>query len=138
MGNRYAEIADITALGKNLTNSQLTAVENLLDTASSKLRIIANKHGRNIDEMIDDEILGDDYRNAVKSVIIQSVLRAVDSMESVPSTVSQGSQSALGYSVSMTYLNAGQNLYFLRNELKELGIIRQIYGAVEMYKNADD
>lgn len=138
MGNRYAEIADITALGKNLTNSQLTAVENLLDTASSKLRIIANKHGRNIDEMIDDEILGDDYRNAVKSIIVQSVLRAVDSMENVPSTVSQGSQSALGYSVSMTYLNAGQNLYFLRNELKELGIIRQIYGAVEMYKNADD
>lgn len=138
MGNRYAEIADITALGKNFTSLQLTAVENLLDTASSKLRIIASKNGRNIDDMINDEILGEDYRNAVKSVVIQSVLRAVDSMENVPSTVSQGSQSALGYSVSMTYLNAGQNLYFLRNELKELGIIRQTYGAVEMYNNADD
>lgn len=138
MGNRYAEISDITALGKNFTNSQLTAVENLLDTASSKLRIIAAKNGRNIDDMINNGILGDDYRNAVKSIIIQSVLRAIDNMENVPSTVSQGSQSALGYSVSMTYLNAGQNLYFLRNELKELGIIRQTYGAVEMYRNADD
>lgn len=138
MGNRYAEISDITALGKNFTNPQLTAVENLLDTASSKLRIIAAKNGRNIDDMINNGILGDDYRNAVKSIIIQSVLRAVDSMENVPSTVSQGSQSALGYSVSMTYLNAGQNLYFLRNELKELGIIRQTYGALEVYSNADD
>lgn len=138
MGNRYAEISDITALGRNLTNSQLSAVENLLDTASSKLRIIAAKNGRNIDDMINNGILGDDYRNAVKSIVIQSVLRAVDSMENVPSTVSQGSQSALGYSVSMTYLNAGQNLYFLRNELKELGIIRQTYGALEVYSNADD
>ncbi len=138
MRNRYAEISDINALGKIFTNSQLTAIENLLDTASSKLRIIAAKNGRNIDDMINDGILGDDYRNAVKSIIIQSVLRAVDSMENVPSTVSQGSQSALGYSVSMTYLNAGQNLYFLRNELKELGIIRQTYGAVEVYNNADD
>lgn len=138
MGNRYAEISDITSLGRNLTNSQLSAVENLLDTASSKLRIIAVKNGRNIDDMINNGVLGDDYRNAVKSIVIQSVLRAVDSMENVPSTVSQGSQSALGYSVSMTYLNAGQNLYFLRNELKELGIIRQTYGALEVYSNADD
>lgn len=138
MGVRYAEISDITALGKNFTDSQLAAIENLLDSASSKLRIIAAKNGRNIDDMIGDEILGDDYRNAIKSVVIQAVLRAVDSMENVPSTVSQGSQSALGYSISMTYLNAGQNLYFLRNELKELGIIRQTYGAVEVYNNADD
>lgn len=138
MGSRYAEISDITALGKSFTSSQLTAVENLLDTASSKLRIIAAKNGRNIEDMINHEPLGNDYRNAVKSVVIQSVLRAVDSMENVPSTVSQGSQSALGYSVSMTYLNAGQNLYFLRNELKELGIIHQTYGAVEVYNIADD
>ena len=138
MRNRYAEISDINALGKIFTNSQLTAIENLLDTASSKLRIIAAKNGRNIDDMINDGILGDDYRNAIKSIVIQSVLRAVDSMENVPSTVSQGSQSALGYSVSMTYLNAGQNLYFLRNELKELGIIHQTYGAMEVYNSADD
>lgn len=138
MVTRYAEIADITILGKNFTNSQLTAVETLLDTASSKLRITAQKHGRNIDNMISDEILGEDYKNAVKNVVIQSVLRAIDSIDNVPAAVSHGSQSALGYSVSMTYLNAGQNLYFLRNELKELGIIRQTYGAAEVYKNADD
>lgn len=138
MGKCYAEISDITALGKNLTNSQLTAIETLLDTASSKLRVISAKYGRNIDDMINDEILGEDYRNAVKSIVIQSVLRAVDSLENMPSAVSQSSQSALGYSASITYLNAGQNLYFLRNELKELGIIRQTYGAVEVYSIADD
>lgn len=138
MGICYAEISDITALGKNFTASQSTTVENLLETASSKLRIIAAKNGRNIDEMINDEILGEDYKNAVKSVVIQAVLRAFDSMANASPAVSQGSQSALGYSISMTYLNAGQNLYFLRNELKELGIIRQTYGAVEVYGNANN
>jgi hypothetical protein len=33
----------------------------------------------------------------------------------------------------MTYLNAGQALYYLRNELKDLGIIRQRYGALDLY-----
>ena len=136
---RYAEISDITALGKDLTAQEKEAAEILLDTASSKLRIIAHKYGKDIDEMIKDEKMGDDYALVVKNVVIQAVLRALTSISDTLPAITQGSQSALGYSVSMTYLNAGQSLYFLRNELKDLGLLRQTFGAMEVYDNdADD
>ena len=129
----YAEVSDITALGITLTAQQTEAAEILLATASSKLRLAAAKHGKNIDALIADETLGEDYAAAVKSVVVQAVVRAITSAADTFPAITQASQSALGYSASMTYLNAGQSLYFLKNELKELGLIRQTYGALEVY-----
>ncbi len=134
----YAQVSDITALGKSLTAAQMQAAETLIETASSKLRITAAKYGKNIDKMIADEYLGEDFAIAVKSVIVQAVCRSLDSIADSSPAITQGSQTALGYSVSMTYLNAGQSLYFLRNELKDLGILRQTYGALEVYRHAED
>ncbi len=133
MSKRYAEVSDIAALGKSLTAQEQEAAEILLDTASSKLRITARKYGKDIDAMIADEVSGEDYALVVKSVVIQAVLRALTSIADTSPALTQGSQSAMGYSISMTYLNAGQSLYFLRNELKDLGLLRQTYGAMEVY-----
>lgn len=130
--NVYAEASDIIALGKNLTSAQIETAEILIKTASSKLRLIASHYGKDIDKMMNDEITGEDYKAVVKSIIVQAVCRALNSISDTP-PVMQESQSALGYSASMTYLNAGQSLYFLRNELKELGILRQQFGAFEVY-----
>lgn len=130
--NVYAEASDIIALGKNLTSAQIETAEILIKTASSKLRLIASRYGKDIDKMMNDEITGEDYKAVVKSIIVQAVCRALNSISDTP-PVMQESQSALGYSASMTYLNAGQSLYFLRNELKELGILRQQFGAFEVY-----
>jgi hypothetical protein len=69
----------------------------------------------------------------VKSIVIQSVTRALNSISDASPALTQGSETNGSYSVSMTYLNAGQSLYFLRNELKELGLKRQVYGALELY-----
>lgn len=135
MNKRYAEVSDIVALGKNLTAQEKEAAEIMLDTASSKLRITAQKYGKNIDAMIADEVSGEDYALVVKSVVIQAVLRALTSIADSSPALTQGSQSAMGYSISMTYLNAGQSLYFLRNELKDLGLLRQTYGAMEVYSS---
>ncbi len=135
MGGKYAEVSDITALGRTLSEAQREGAEILLEAASSKLRLIAYKYGKLLDDMIADPVIGDDCAKAVKSVVIQSVIRAIDSLGEQSQAVSQGSQSAMGYSVTMTYLNAGQSLYFLKNELKDLGIIRQTYGALEVYGN---
>ena len=135
---KYAEVSDIQALGITLTTAQLEAAEILLETASSKLRITAAKYGKDIDDMIADETLGADYELTVKSVVVQAVTRALNSIGDSSPAVTQGSQSAMGYSVSMTYLNAGQSLYFLRNELKDLGILRQTWGAMEVYGNGND
>ena len=134
----YAKIFDILDTGKSLSEEQSGIAIKLLETASAKLRLLAKKYGKDIDEMIADEVYGADYAVAVKSTIVQAVIRALDSIANSTPAITQGSQTALGYSVSMTYLNAGQSLYFLRNELKDLGILRQTYGALEVYGCADD
>ena len=128
MGAVYATVSDIQAIGKSLTASQMESAEVLLVQASAKLRTIAKKYGKNLDELVTDE----DYALTVKAVVIQAVCRALDAVNQ-SSTVSQGTESIGAYSLTTTYLNGGQSLYFLKNELKDLGLIRQHYGAIEIY-----
>ncbi len=136
MGVTYATVQDIQTLLRSLTEAEQEKAESLLPIASAKLRISAGKYGADIDAMISDD---DDIGLAVKEIVCKAVVRALDATAQTgpASVVSQESQSALGYTASMTYLNAGQSLYFLRNELKDLGIIRQRYGALEVYDIGD-
>ena len=128
MGAVYANVSDIQAIGKSLTAQQMESAEVLLVQASAKLRTIAKKYSKNLDELVTDE----DYALTVKAVVIQAVCRALDAV-SQSSTVSQGTESIGAYSLTTTYLNAGQSLYFLKNELKDLGLMRQTFGAIELY-----
>lgn len=132
MAANYATVSDIIAIGKNLTAEEQTSAEILIQTASSKIRMIARKYGIDIDKNISDTTTGDDLSVAVKNAVVQSVIRAIDSLSSTSSAVSQNSETNGAYNISMTYLNAGQSLYFLNNELKDLGIIRQRYGAIDL------
>lgn len=128
----YATVQDIMAL-KSLTAQQQEAAEVLLPQASANLRLEARKYGKEIDSLIADEVSGEDYALAVKSVIVQSVCRALDSLAGSGNVV-QGTESIGSYSLTATYLNAGQSLYFLKSELKTLGLKRQTFGAVELYQ----
>ena len=131
----YATVDDITKFGRKLTAEEQDKAAELLPVASSKLRLAAKKRGRDLDMMIFDD---PDIGQAAREIVSKAVIRAIDSSaDSMPPAV-QASQAALGYSVSMTYLNSGQALYFLKNELKELGIMRQRYGALEVYDSADN
>ena len=136
MGAVYATVQDITALGISLTAQQEQAAGVLLEQDSAKLRITAKKYGKDIDVMIAAD---EDFGLAVKNVVVQSVVRALNSLSSSDPAMSQTTQSALGYSVTATYFNAGQSLYFLKSELKDLGLMRQTFGALEVYaSDADD
>lgn len=132
MGAAYASVEDITALGRSLTNQQSEAADVLLEQASAKLRLMAQKYKKNIDDLIADPVTGEDYALAVKSVVVQAVCRALDSVNS-NTAASQGTESIGAYSLTMSYLNAGQSLYFLRNELKDLGLMQQRYGFLNLY-----
>lgn len=132
MGAVYASVEDITALGRSLTNQQQEAAEVLLQQASAKLRLTARKYGKDIDALIADPVTGDDFALAVKSVVVQAVCRALDSVNS-SAAVTQGTESIGAYSLTMNYLNAGQSLYFLRGELKDLGLMQQRFGWLDMY-----
>ncbi len=138
MNTVYAQVSDITALGRTLTAMQSDAAEGLIETASAKLRLAAVKCGKNLDDMIADPVTGEDYALVVRSVVVQAVCRALSSIADASPALTQASQSALGYSATMTYLNAGQSLYFLRKELRELGLLRQQIGVLEVYGHGTD
>ena len=130
MAAEYATIEDVIKLGRKLTAEEQEKAAALLPVACAKLSTAWKKYGKDLDIMIADE---PDVELVAKDIIVRATLRAVDTIADSSPATSQASQSAMGYSVSMTYLNAGQQLYFLRNELKELGVMRQRYGAMEVY-----
>ena len=130
MAAEYATTEDVIKLGRKLSTEEQEKATALLPVACAKLSTACKKHGKDLDIMIADE---PDVELVAKDIIVRATLRAVDTIADSSPATSQASQSAMGYSVSMTYLNAGQQLYFLRNELKELGVMRQRYGAMEVY-----
>lgn len=131
MGAVYAALSDVILFSANLTAHEQEQAESLIGTACAKLRLTAKRYGKDLDAMIEAD---EDLETAVKSVIVTSVKRALQTYSDGDLTAAQTSQSGMGYAVSMTYLNAGQSLYFLRSELKDLGIVRQRYGAMEVYE----
>ena len=77
---------------------------------------------------------------AGKSVVVQAVCRGLDSSANAGGAgISQGSQSLGSYSVQQTFFNPGQSLYFMRNELKDLGLYRsQVFGAIDVYESGEE
>ena len=128
----YATVQDIQAL-KPLTAQQQESAEILLEQASASLRLMAKNRGKDLDEMIQAD---EDYAAVVKNVVCQAVCRAIDSLSSSGNVV-QGTESIGAYSLTATYLNAGQSLYFSKSELKLLGLKRQTYGALNLYQAGD-
>ena len=134
MGAVYATMDDVQALGRTLTADEQEKVPQLLEIASALLRTEAKKRGYDLDQMIADD---PDKGLIAKILTVNAVVRSLNAAGNSSPAAVQGSQSALGYSVSYTYLNAGQDIYFLKNELKELGIMRQKCGILEVYGYGD-
>ena len=140
MGALYATPADIRAVGHPLTAAQEETSAVLIEQACARLRQAARRCGKDVDALIADEETGEDFALAVKSVIVQSVCRALDSASnSGAGMLTQGSQTLGAYSVQQTFFNPGQSLFFLRNALKELGLyMGQTFGAIELWAGDDD
>lgn len=134
MGAVYATIEDVQTLGRALSAEEQQKVPQLLEIASALLRTEAKKRGYDLDAMIVDD---SDKGLIAKILTVNGVVRSLNAASDTSPAAVQGSQSALGYSVSYTYLNAGQDIYFLKNELKELGIMRQKCGILEVYDYGD-
>lgn len=130
MGAVYATVADISALGRPLTAAEQEQAEALLPIASSMLRMEASKRGYDLDGMI---AANADLADAAKMVTVSAVLRSLNASSDTAPAAVQASQAGLGFSVSATYQNPGQSMYFLRNELKQLGFLRQRFGTMEVF-----
>ena len=132
MGNVYASVSDITAIGRTLSTQQEQAAEALLTRASAMLRVEANSYDASIDRMIADPVTGEDFALAVKTVVVQAVCRALDAAEE--SAAVQSSSESLGpYQYNYTYLNAGQMIYYKKSEMQQLGIARPKVGWADLY-----
>jgi hypothetical protein len=134
MGAVYATVNDVLTLGRALTAEEQQKVPQLLEIASALLRKEAKTRRYDLDQMIADD---PDIGQIAKILTVNAVVRSLNAAGNSSPAAVQGSQSALGYSVSYTYLNAGQDVYYLKNELKELGIMRQRYGVLEVYDYGD-
>ena len=125
----FATINDVEDLFRSLNTSEIKRAMKLLPVVSDSIRQEAIKVGKDIDKMIKD---GQLLENVVKSVVVDVVARALmTSTDSEPMT--QVSQSALGYSVSGTYLVPGGGLFIKKSELARLGLRRQQYGGIDFY-----
>ena len=127
----FVTIEDVEALFRDLTVEEKKKAERLLSIVSDCLRQEAKKVGKNLDEMIEKQEV---FENVVKSVCVDVIARnLMTSTNSEP--MEQMSQSALGYSVSGTFLVPGGGLFIKKSELARLGLKRQRMGMIEMYGN---
>ena len=133
MGVLYAQVSDIKAL-MPLSAQQEEQAGVLLQYASDRLRILAANYSKDLDGMVSAD---GDFASAVRYTVVQAVINALGRLaqnaDAAASGASQATQSALGYSVTRTYSNAGSFLWFGKAELKNRGITRQSYGALDIY-----
>lgn len=129
----YATIEDVEALFRELSESEKEKATSLLPIVSDSLRQEAINVGKDLDQLIAD---GKVLESVVKSVTVDVVGRTLmTSTENEPMT--QMSQSALGYSVSGTYLVPGGGLFIKKSELARLGLRRQSMRAIELVSKYD-
>lgn len=128
MGEPFATIQDLTTMFRPLTPNETARAEATLEVVSDSLRVEALKVNKNLDAMIMADKSGA-YESVVKSVTVDVVGRVLMTpTDEAPTT--QFSQSALGYSVSGSYLVPGGGVYIKRSELARLGLRRQRNGVI--------
>lgn len=125
----FATLEDMTILWRTMTPSEEKRADALLKIVSDSLRVEASKVGKNLDNIVESD---EAYASVVKSVTVDVTARTLmTSTNSEP--LSQMSQSALGYTVSGTYLVPGGGLFIKKSELARLGLRRQRIGVMDLY-----
>jgi hypothetical protein len=129
----FATVADVKALWRDLSTAETTRVTALLPIISDSLRVEAKKVGKDLDTMVAaDTALANVAKSVTVDVIARTLMTATDE-----EPMTQVSQSALGYSVSGTYLVPGGGLFIKKSELARLGLRRQRYGVIDLYGTDD-
>lgn len=130
----FATIEDMEKLWRVLKTDERPRAEELLTVVSDSLRYEAYKVGKDLNSMIQSQ---PSLQSVAKSVTVDVVARALmTSTDQEP--MSQVSESALGYSVSGTYLVPGGGLFIKKAELSRLGLRRQKYGVIDFYDKGNN
>ncbi len=121
MAEKYASLSDITTLWRVMSAEEEEPAEALLPTGCASLRAEANKVGKDLDQMIQEN---EDLAEVAKSVTVDVVARTLMTATN-QEPMTQMSQSALGYAMSGTFLVPGGGLFIKKSELARLGLRRQ-------------
>lgn len=125
----FASVDDLEILWRKVETHELCRSEELLRTVSHVLRVEAKKVKKDLDLLVKQD---ESYSYLVKSVVVDIVARTLmTSTNQEPMT--QYSESALGYSVSGSFLVPGGGLFIKDSELKRLGLKKQRYGVIDFY-----
>ena len=125
----FATVDDLKKLWRMLKLDEEKRAEALLEVVSHSLRVEARKIGKDLDILVSED---SSYASVVKSVTVDVVARTLmTSTEQEPMT--QFAESALGYSVSGSFLVPGGGLFIKDSELKRLGLKKQRYGVIDIY-----
>lgn len=130
--NPFATVDDLTILWRPLKEDEKERAGKLLEIVSDSLREEADKVGKALDVMIAEK--PPYFASVVKSVTVDIVARTLmTSTNQEPMT--QTTESALGYSVSGSYLVPGGGLFIKNSELSRLGLKKQRFGVIDFYGN---
>ena len=124
----FVSLEDINALFRPLSSTEEDRAVALIPVVCDTLRQEAANVGKDLDTMLES---GKVKENVVKSVCVDIIARTLmTSTNSEPMT--QMSQSALGYTVSGTFLSPGGGLFIKKSELARLGLRRQKVGVIDL------
>ena len=135
MSQSYATLADVIAIsGATYTAEQQERITTLLPLISDLIRSEGEAVGKNIDEAI---VTDTAYASVVKMVTVDVVARILR-QSTTGEPMSQESESALGYTWSGTYAipGGGAAMSLMNNERKMLGLIRQKWGAMDIWERS--
>jgi len=130
--SNFATTNDLIERWRPLTADEIAQADILLADVSNALRVYAVDHGYDLDQMVIDLPARGELAKAVTCDVVR---REMQSLSDNGPAMSQMSQSALGYSVSGTFLSAGGGLFIKNNELKMLGLMKQKIKGVDFYGN---
>ena len=135
MSQSFATLADVIAIsGATYTAEQQERITTLLPLISDLIRSEGEAVGKNIDEAI---VTDTAYSSVVKMVTVDVVTRIMR-QSTTGEPMSQESESALGYTWSGTYAipGGGAAMSLMINERKMLGLIRQKWGAMDIWERS--
>lgn len=126
----FATVADIVTLKRALTPAETERAQALIPLVCDTLR----QEAVQVRHDLDADIAASAYLASVaKTVTVDIVMRELmASTDQEPMT--QISESAMGYSMSGTFLSPGGGIFIKRDELRRLGLRRARFGVSEMWE----
>ena len=135
MSTPFATLEDVIAIsGATYTAEQKDRVNALLPLISDLIRSEGEAVGKDIDLAYETDTA---YSSVVKMVTVDVVTRIMR-QSTTGEPMSQESESALGYTWSGTYAipGGGAAMSLMNNERKMLGLIRQKWGAMDIWERS--